>query len=563
MARQSTWRGLGLAGALGLCAAAAADPYAGIEAAEISPQVMRQRPWAYCDEDLSGPVQNRLFAQRQRPRVSLWGGTYSGDPALSTQVLGATLGYHFTEVFGANLWGWTAFSGPRDFGVISSAALPLNRPRAFFGVELRADLVYGKFDFLGWAVPRISFYATGGLGWLTYQTGNRVSWTAGLGESLHLSQRFALDLDLKFIGSESLSHQVTLGLTLSLDPTGPIRPLTTACDATRPEISDPLAFTAPPPPPEDPRMPEVPPAELSSFEAILGVQSTSDLMNDRALTLMVRNHRRDAFWEYPGEAKSGLDLGLTGELHDGSNSGGEYAGGKAYLTGGYKFSSAAQAHVSLGVHRLVSHTNGAKANSTFAQVDAVVQPVENLYLDAAVNHDYIYQELIQPGGVLRLISAYTVKANVFYWPDGPIHLNLRTETGFFSDHNVRRNFDVSAMYGISREVPWVWVGAGAEYLSYTQRDPDYWTPTRFLGVGPRFESDFPLTSRLSLAMGVNLNLFQEEQFDWAFGYYGSGRLRYGNRSSFYVDLSYVRIQTVRNDATWYSNGAFLGMGTSF
>ena len=254
-----------------------------------------------------------------------------------------------------------------------------------------------------------------------------------------------------------------------------------------------------------------PVTELSIFDISVADQQTSDDIVDRALTLRYRNHRRDAFWEYPGEAAQGWDYGLDAETHDGSNALASYSGIKGTATGGVKISENAQASVSLGAHHLLDRTSSQSETIPTGALDSSVSPTKDIHLNFLASYDFIYPELIQPGAITEFITAKAFSLNSFYTPQSPWRFLLQPSFQFFSDNNVRKALDASLLYGINPGEPWIWLGLGEEYLSYTLLEPSYWSPQRYLAIGPRFEADLPLVGNLSCSLAVNLNVFQQDQ----------------------------------------------------
>lgn len=170
---------------------------------DVEVEKIRERYWAQGKEAEVGVVQNRIYSKKHKVEFALTGGKLSGDPFLSTYTLGGSVGFHLTEYFSVHAFGWKAFVSP------SSALLTLqndlkttantNEPRSFIGGEARGSLLYGKLSLMGLAILYFDAYITGGAGRLGTESGGNFAYFVGIGQQIHVSQLFSVNLDYRFM----------------------------------------------------------------------------------------------------------------------------------------------------------------------------------------------------------------------------------------------------------------------------------------------------------------------------------------------------------------------------
>src|SRR4051812_5711745 len=76
---------------------------------KVNVESIKEKYWARGDESELGVVQNRLYSKEHKFEFGVFGGSVSTDPFLSVHALGASMAYHFTEYFAAQIEGWHDF----------------------------------------------------------------------------------------------------------------------------------------------------------------------------------------------------------------------------------------------------------------------------------------------------------------------------------------------------------------------------------------------------------------------------------------------------------------------
>ncbi len=291
----------------------------------------------------------------------------------------------------------------------------------------------------------------------------------------------------------------------------------------------------------------------------LGGVASSDDIHDRSLVVTWRNHRRDLFWPYPGEAATAWDFTFCGELHQGDNLQNHYQGQRLAIGLGRKFSTHWLLDAAVGSHRLAESFSGTDHYIPTGDVSFFYTPATELNATVRYGHDFVYQDLIQPGGVAGHLSADSAWLDLVPRPLDAWRIPIRSSYRHFSDANNRRDIDASIMYGLATGEVWLWAGVGAEYLSFTTTQTGYWSPSRFLAAGPRLEAVVPIYGSFRIGLGANGSRFQESQFAWGWGYYATGRLELGERDGWLGSLAYTRIRASQNGTQWFSNGLVLSL----
>jgi outer membrane beta-barrel protein len=210
-------------------------------AEEVDVEKIKKKYWARGDETETGVVQNRLYPKNHRFELGVTGASLSGDPFLTSYTLGATLGFHFSEFLSIHAVYWNAFVSPSSALTTLQNTLGTttntNEPRNYVGGEARASLLYGKLSLLGAAILYFDAYFSLGAGRILTESGPDFLVSAGIGQQIHLSKMWALNIDYKLLRYDetilgkvpgtnlgqnlatraNLSSAVTLGVSLFVD----------------------------------------------------------------------------------------------------------------------------------------------------------------------------------------------------------------------------------------------------------------------------------------------------------------------------------------------------------
>lgn len=125
--------------------------------------------------------------------------------------------------------------------------------------------------------------------------------------------------------------------------------------------------------------------------------------------------------------------------------------------------------------------------------------------------------------------------------------------GYLTDRNIRRSGDFAVLYGVALEDPVLWVGMGAEITSFTERSSQYWSPTRFKGIGPRMDLSGSIGHDWTYSVAGNITRLQEDDFNWEYGSYSSIGMQYGSRDLSYLSLNWNHIRSIQVNTPWHQN----------
>ncbi len=291
-------------------------------------------------------------------------------------------------------------------------------------------------------------------------------------------------------------------------------------------------------------------------------QNTSDGIFQNTWTGRYRSRRSDMFWPYSNESESGPGWGANVSWSRGTNASTSYQGTSAQAVFSEKFSQRAWLELTAGDHHLNNITSTQQTDFLTARLETLVA-LNSFNLNLVANRDFIYADLYQPGGVTQALSAQSLYLDLQYRPQEKWRFLSRNSYRWISDGNQRREFDLSTMYGVSIGVPWIWMGLGADLLSYANTSPGYWSPSQFASMGPRFEFVVPLLGAFSGTYALNVNRIDEVGSSPGLSFYAVAGLQYGTREALLIELAYTRIQSSQNGNTWNDDGAKISLQNSF
>jgi len=161
-----------------------------------------------------------------------------------------------------------------------------------------------------------------------------------------------------------------------------------------------------------------------------------------------------------------------------------------------------------------------------------------------VGHSVFADSLQTDYAVTNLLHGPSAQFNLLIRPAKTVRAVYTQKIFYFNDANRRTDGDVSVMYGLSPDWPWIWVGAGYERLTDSNSNlGHYWAPRIFEDIGPRIDLAVPLYGPLSYMMGLNFNWFRDIDFGTGFGYYGTAKIQCGQSDGRHA---YVGIETIES-----------------
>lgn len=210
-------------------------------AEEVDVSKIKEKYWARGNEAEMGVVQNRMFSKKRRLELGAFGSNISGDPFLTTYAFGASLGYHVSEFLGFHVSYWKASVSPssalKTLESQLSTTTNTNEVKDFLLGEGRASLLYGKLSLLGEFILYFDAYFSLGAGRISTESGKNLLVSAGIGQQIHLSQTFAINIDYRILWYKetivgkvpgptfgqnlsertNTSNAITLGVSVKLD----------------------------------------------------------------------------------------------------------------------------------------------------------------------------------------------------------------------------------------------------------------------------------------------------------------------------------------------------------
>ena len=285
---------------------------------------------------------------------------------------------------------------------------------------------------------------------------------------------------------------------------------------------------------------------------------SSDNMYMHSENLQFRTNRRDFLNPFDDEATAAWDFSGSFLATQGFNANENYNGQRVYLLAGRKFSPNLQIDISSGAHRLYDTYNQNTSAIYAGEIKTYFMASEYFNGYMSFNRDYAYFYNIQPGGIDYRLTATSLNTSFSINFTDYLTTRFIQNYYFISDQNQKSISNVSLLYGIFNEVPWVWVGIGYENTSYKYISTNYWSPAAFMSFGTRAEADIPLIFIKDLSLGLEFNynrLWDKDTGTRGIGLSFSNKLTYGDRNYNNISIYYNRINSMQNGNLWFSNEA--------
>jgi outer membrane beta-barrel protein len=194
-------------------AAPAPSEPAGAE--RVNVDTIKEKYWARGDENEMGVVQNRLYSKERKIETSFGLGLSESDPFLSVKTARLTLGYHFSEYLSAHLVGmryWSTGSTALTFLENKGGKYNINPLYNYYGLDVKAALIYGKLSVVGKAIIHYDLHIAGGAGFTAGESGKDFTPSIGIGQQFYLAKRTSVFFDyrLKRFTEVELQKAVTV-----------------------------------------------------------------------------------------------------------------------------------------------------------------------------------------------------------------------------------------------------------------------------------------------------------------------------------------------------------------
>lgn len=294
--------------------------------------------------------------------------------------------------------------------------------------------------------------------------------------------------------------------------------------------------------------------EQDLFNLGIAYQSTSDDLYARTHRLSYRNHRREWFWPWQEATSRNIDWGIDIIRREGEHRPVEYESIQAQGTLGAYLAPGVYLRGAVGRHKLA--TDLGDETLTTDAVTALLGQGSKVTVEFSSSKDFVYPGGVVPGGITQRLSARDYMVAFRLRPAQELRITGKGTYRKFSDDNFSRLAEINLLYGISPSWPWVWAGVGGQQLSYSQQVASYWSPSEFKAIGLRFESSFPLGTRLSGSATANLDWLDEDGSEGK-GYYLAAGLQYRLSGQLYARLELNQTKSLQRASTWTSDSALL------
>ena len=297
-------------------------------------------------------------------------------------------------------------------------------------------------------------------------------------------------------------------------------------------------------------------ADMSHFSFDSSVTDTRDHFTLREQNITWLKNRRYPGWDYTGESPSGFDYGFGASYKTGSGGVSQFTGINVYAIVGQKWSPNSSSILKTGIHQLKNKSNSKKHSTAPLSIEHNQLVGKWLNSRLAYVSDWNYQDLQLSGAIESFTRKKTIHHSFLITPSANLRISLRGRNSEYTDENSSYHQDLDIKYKIGPTETWYLIGAGVEYTRFEQDKVDYWTPHRFLSLGPRLEIVQPFAEKFQIALAANLNRFQDESSNWGDGFYTNLSLQYGKRENTNMKVGYERIQSRQSGSIWYSDRLF-------
>ena len=298
------------------------------------------------------------------------------------------------------------------------------------------------------------------------------------------------------------------------------------------------------------------------------VTTASDANSQRRLHVSALKDRYEIGWPYAGEPEKGHAWGLSFDAASGGGPefGGQNAGysiQRPAILGRCKVSPKLSFDSEFGWTQFRGGVPSQdRADGTWG-LKSRFRPFARSAFELGARRSTMMQEMAISGDLTDpTVFVAVEEAGSF---DVTPYLQLRESMAqrWIDGGNGRFLGDVSLMYAFSKFPTWFWLGLGVNYISFAKRSATYWSPSKVMSYGPRFELSLPVSDRWQLKGGGGVYSLREEDFSASTGNYLRGGVQYGKRDEFNIEAYAVDIRSSRGSSTWSSSSFGLSLVAPF
>jgi hypothetical protein len=301
---------------------------------------------------------------------------------------------------------------------------------------------------------------------------------------------------------------------------------------------------------------ERPESNRDLFNLGLSTQHTTDDFFIRTYSLSYRNHRREWFWPWQEATTHSLDWGLDMDRSRGEIGPTEFQSLHLQGTLGSYLTPGTYLQAQFGRHTLETDVGDRTINSN--SVTAMFGLGRDFSAQLETSRDFLYPEGAVPAGITVQLTARDYTASFRWRPHKRLRILGKGGYTDYDDNNSSQQGELTALYGISPDWPWVWAGVGVQRLNYDQQVSNYWSPNEFTAYGLRFDSSFPWGERLTGIVAANLDKLDEDGSKGT-GYYLQAGLQYRLDGQLYARLDLTQSKSIQRASTWSSDNVFFSL----
>ncbi len=265
--------------------------------------------------------------------------------------------------------------------------------------------------------------------------------------------------------------------------------------------------------------------------------------------------------EYHQKNKTGVDWKLKAhdyEFH-GEKGADTYDGNEIIGTITKDFNEYITTELSVGAVYLENQRTRDNTNFTHYKAKATIKPNSKFSFSVEHGEDLLFKEAIIEDDTNKLVSGKTSKLSGTWRAAKRVIVEGSSQYRELSDGNRSKHHRAIALYGISPDTPWVWVGVETQSLSYDEKKSNYWSPKDYEAHALVISSNFAINKKLSVNINGNLNRTKEDNFDWASGSAITVGAKYDITDNASIKAHASYLESSRDNTSWNGNS----VGVSF